>query len=226
MCNLYANRSAQAEMRRLFGVAPGRDRLGNFAPLGAVWPRHSAPVVRPGADGAREMVAMHWGFLMPQVSRATGQPILPKAVNNARDDKIAHSPFWRASFESRRCLVPATAFAEAKGKNPATWYWFGMAADDAQARPPFALAGLWRGFEGVYRGEMVTIDTYTVVTTAPNALVRPVHPDRMPVILPPEAHEAWLSATPREAADLVRPFPPEAMRVVARGVGLKADTQP
>lgn len=30
---------------------------------------------------------MHRRFLMPQVSKGTGQPILRRAVNNARDDK-------------------------------------------------------------------------------------------------------------------------------------------
>lgn len=223
MCNLYASMSTQDEMRRLFDVAPGRDRLGNFAPLPAIYPRHSAPVVRLGADGARELAAMHWGFLLPQQSSKTGRPILPRAVNNARDDKLAHSTFWKASFESRRCLVPATAFAEAKGRNPATFYWFGMADDDPRTRPPFAFAGLWRRFQGVYRGEAVEIDTHTVVTTTPNALVRPVHPERMPVILAREDYDSWLGAPPAEAARLLRPFPPDAMRIVAEGEGLKRD---
>lgn len=224
MCNLYANMTTQEEMRRLFGVAPGRDGLGNFAPLPAIWPRDAAPVARLGGGGGHELVAMHWGFLLPQVSKRTGQPILPKAVNNARDDRLAASPFWHESFLHRRCLVPATAFAEASGHNPATWHWFGIASDDPAARPPFAFAGLWRHFRGAYRGVQAVIDTFTVITTSPNALVRPVHPERMPVILSPEDYRTWLSGPTEAAARLLRPFPAGAMRVVARGEGLRQDT--
>ncbi len=223
MCNLYSSLTTQEAMRRLFDVTPGHDRLGNFAPLPAVFPRHRAPVVRLDGDGARELTAMHWGFLLPQRSKRTGEPILPKAVNNARDDKLATSPFWRESFETRRCLVPATAFAEARGRNPATYFWFGLPGDEADTRRPFAFAGLWRRFRGEYRGELVEIDTHTVITTTPNDLVRPIHPDRMPAILDPSDHDAWLTAPAAEAARLLGPFPSKAMCVVAKGEGLRAD---
>ncbi|WP_397544366.1 SOS response-associated peptidase family protein [Roseovarius salis] len=223
MCNLHSNTTTQEAMRQLFDVAPARDRLGNFAPLPAIYPRYSAPVVRLDGDGTRELVAMHWGFLLPQVSKKTGKPILPKAVNNARDDKVRHSRFWADSFDARRCLVPATSFAEAKGRNPATFYWFGLAGDDGDARPLFAFAGMWRRFRGQYRGEQVEIDTHTIITTGPNELVRPVHPDRMPVIIAPADHETWLRGDPDEAAQLMRPFPAGRMRIVRKGEGVTAD---
>jgi putative SOS response-associated peptidase YedK len=223
MCNLYAATTPQQALRGLFDVAPGQDRLGNLAPLPAIYPRYTAPVVRLDGDGAREMVAMHWGFLLPQTSSKTGKPILPKAVNNARDDKVRLSRFWAESFAMRRCLVPATSFAEAQGRKPATHHWFGLASDDPAARPPFAFAGLWRRFRGEYRGERVEIDTHTIITTAPNDLVRPVHPDRMPVILAAEDHETWLSGPPEQAAELMRPFPAARMRIVRKGEGVTQD---
>ena len=46
-------------MRSLFDVAPERDRRGDLAPLRAIFPRHDAPVVRRGEDGARELLPMH-----------------------------------------------------------------------------------------------------------------------------------------------------------------------
>ena len=82
MCNLYSNTTNVEAMRRLFSVAPDRDRLGNQPPPPAIFPRYEAPVVRLGESGDRELVRMHWGFLVPQLSKRTGQPILPKAVNN------------------------------------------------------------------------------------------------------------------------------------------------
>ena len=221
MCNLFANTMPVEAMRRLFDVDPARDRLGNRPPAPAIFPRGEAPVVRLDASGARELVPMHWGFLMPQVSKRTGEPILPKAVNNARDDKLAASPFWRESFRERRCLIPGTSFCEAQGRKPAVYHWFALEGDEP--RPPFAFAGLWRRFRGRYRDELVEVDTCTMVTTTPNDLVRPVHPDRMPVLFAQEDHEGWLTGTPDEAADLLRPFPAERMRIVRRGADAKAD---
>ncbi|MEM9760793.1 MAG: SOS response-associated peptidase, partial [Pseudomonadota bacterium] len=212
MCNLFSNTLPPEAMRQLFGVK--RDRTGNQPPLPGIFPRHTAPVVRL-VDDERELVPMHWGFLMPQVSKRTGKPILPKAVNNARDDKVRTSPFWRASFEERRCLIPATSFCEAKGKAPATYYWFGLVGDEP--RPPFAFAGLWRHFRGSYRDELVELDTFTMLTTTPNTLVREIHPDRMPVILDPADYEAWLTGGADRAAELLRPFDEGRMRIVLAG---------
>ncbi len=219
MCNLYSQTTAQEAMRRLFKVK--HDRIGNQPPLPAIFPRHEAPVVRQTDDGERELVRMHWGFLLPQTSKKTGKPILPKAVNNARDDKVRVSRFWQKSFETRRCLVPASSFCEAKGRKPATYYWFGLKGEDQ--RPPFAFAGLWRGFNGTYRDEDVDIDTYTIVTTKPNALVKPIHPDRMPVIVDPDDYDTWLNGSPDNAAALLRPFPADRMQVFKSGEDEKSD---
>lgn len=221
MCNLFSNTLPTDAMRRLFDVAPDADGLGNMPPLPAIWPRAEIPVARRGADGGRELARMHWGFLLPQVSKRTGQPILPKAVNNARDDRLRDAPFWRDSFARRRCLIPATAFCEARGERPATWVWFGLIGD--AERPPLAFAGLWRKFRGAYRDALVEIDTVTMVTTTPNALVRTAHPDRMPCILPPEHWRDWLAGEPDAAFARIAPYPAEAMRIVREGLDAKAD---
>ena len=223
MCNLYANTTAPDEMRRLFEVEPARDRLGNAAPQPAILPKDSAPVVRLREDGARELRRIQWGFLLPQVSKRTGRPILPKPVTNARDDTLDRSPFWRESFAARRCLVPATAFCEPKGCTPAVQHWFGLAARDPEARPPFAFAGIWRRWRGEIKGDPVDLDVFAIVTTRPNALVARVHPDRMPVILEAGDHAAWLSGTPDAAARLLRPLPEARMRLVRQGAGGTAD---
>jgi putative SOS response-associated peptidase YedK len=48
------------------------------------------------------------------------------------------------------------------------------------------------------------VRTFTILTTAPNALVAPLH-DRMPVILAPGDHDRWLGDEP-DPADLIRPY--------------------
>jgi putative SOS response-associated peptidase YedK len=57
---------------------------------------------------------MNWGFPLIMTGR-NGQKLKPKPVTNARDDKLS-TAFWRASFESRRCLIPVSAWAEPEGE--------------------------------------------------------------------------------------------------------------
>lgn len=209
MCNLYANTSTQDLMRKLFELPRERDRLGNAEPRRAIFPKYPGPVLRLDAAEEPELVEMGWGFILPQKSKKTGKPILPKAVNNARDDKVQTSRFWKASFEERRCLIPATSFCEAKGRNPAVYHWFGV-----DGRSPFCFAGIWRESKSGYGKGDGAIETYSMLTTTPNALVKQIHPDRMPVILDQADWTAWLNGTPEEAAKLLRPFPADRMPIM------------
>ena len=57
------------------------------------------------------------------------------------------------------------------------------------------------------------MESFTIITTKPNELVRPVH-NRMPVILLSEDEEQWLDAsrTPfAKAKSLLKPYPEELM---------------
>ena len=69
----------------------------------------------------------------------------------------------------------------------------------------------------VKEGE-TTNDLFAFLTTEPNAVVEPVHPKAMPVILTrPEEIEQWMTARPEEALQLQRSLPDNALRIVARG---------
>lgn len=188
MCNLYKMSRSQDEVARFFeaiaqdmAVAPG----GNAPEM--VYPGYPGLVMAEG-----NLQQMVWGFPLARKG-AKGQPLKPKPVNNARTDKLK-SPFWRSSFENRRCLIPVSAFAEAEGeKGSKTRTWF-----SPEGAPLFAIAGFWRDTAEWDRA-------YTMVMTNANETVRSVH-DRMPVILAPEMWETWLTASPGEAWDLCQPF--------------------
>ncbi len=52
----------------------------------------------------------------------------------------------------------------------------------------------------------------------PNAIVAPIHPKAMPVILTDTAEvDLWLEADAFDALALQRPLPDEALRIVAKG---------
>jgi putative SOS response-associated peptidase YedK len=196
---------------RFFRVS--HNRAASFEPVSAIFPRHVAPVVRRSADGEREIVEMSWGFMLLQNGRA------PRPVTNVRDDTILKSSFWKASFEERRCLVPASSFCEPnRDVKPATWHWFSIAG--SEARPLFACPGIWRRYKGPVKkdGPNVDIETYAFLTTTPNSLVATINHERMPVLLTREDEfETWLRAPAEEAMALAREYPPEEMRFVQEG---------
>lgn len=208
VCNLYSMTTGVEAIRQLFKVTKIHSNAGNLPALSSIFPAYDAPVIRPdGKD--RELKMMHWGFILPQKDRA------PKAVTNARGDKVTTSPFWKSSFAARRCLVPATSFAEPKGRKPAIWHWFGMKGD--LPRPPFAFAGIWRTWHGPYKGETRHLEVFAILTTTPNDIVRPIHPNRMPVILAETQYDTWLQASPEDAIELAKPFPAANMHIVHKG---------
>jgi putative SOS response-associated peptidase YedK len=79
-------------------------------------------------------------------------------------------------------------------------HWF-----DVPSRPIFAFAGIWRPTE---RG-----NAYGFLTTEPNAIVAPIHPKAMPVILHDDDYDRWLTAPWDELKDVVAPYPSQLMCV-------------
>lgn len=221
MCNLYSQTRSRDEIRGLFRVSDNRAYA--FEPLPAIFPRTVAPIVRLAADGERELVPATWGY--PLIRKG----LTPKPVTNVRDDTVLTSPFWRPSFEARRCLVPASSYCEPDSNKPAGWHWFAVRnpddADSSISRPLFAFPGLWKRYRGPLKkdGPEVDIDVYAFLTTKPNALTATIMHDRMPVLLTePDDFETWLTGRPEAAFDLVRTFPAERMRIVQSG-NVKAD---
>ncbi len=63
-----------------------------------------------------------------------------------------------------------------------------------------------------------TNDVFAFLTTEPNAIVKPIHPKAMPVILTrPDEIETLLTAPAADAMRLQPPLPDDVLRIVARG---------
>lgn len=169
-----------------------------FEPRGNAAPTERMPVVVLSND-RRVLTGMRWG-LVPFWAKdlAIGSRMI-----NARSETVLEKPAFREAIARRRCLVPAGGFYEWQktpgGKRPLR---ITLPGGDL-----FAFAGLWAKWKAP---DGSTLRTYTILTTEPNEVLRPIH-DRMPVILPRDAEDAWLDpATPVEAARaLLKPLPPE-----------------
>jgi putative SOS response-associated peptidase YedK len=133
---------------------------------------------------------------MPPPPRTAGPP-----VTNIRNTS---SPHWRGWLKpEHRCLVPANSFAEyapepTRRPKKKDVVWFARNED----RPLFAFGGLWTNFKGDRGTKSKPIPgphlVYGFLTTAPNAIVEPIHPKAVPVILTTQEEcDVWMRAMGR-----------------------------
>jgi len=88
---------------------------------------------------------------------------------------------------------------------------------------PFVFAGLWDGCQNPHTKEWLR--TCAIITGEPNELVAQIH-TRMPVILPPENHEQWLSG--ESGKEILRPYPAKEMtaRPISKRVNKPENNDP
>ena len=196
MCGRYTNTGTSTKLlAERFAVGSEQipqETLGRFN----VCPTEPVLIVTGDGD-RRRALAVRWGLLPWWSKDGKGpQPL------NARAESVATKPMFANLLErpQRRCLVVADGWyewlrPERKGE-PKTPFLYRV---DGGA--PFAFAGLWDPGRDQASA--------CVLTTAANAVCRPVH-DRMPCILAgPEEEAAWLSieVDAPAAVDLLRPLP-------------------
>jgi len=199
MCGRFTLFESDKILSKEFGVSgfPPRSPHYNIAPSQPV----AAVRVAPAGTG-RELALLRWG-LIPSWSK---DPAIGNRLINARAETAREKPSFRNAFRRHRCLIPTNGFYEwqrrERGKQP----YFVRMRDER----PFAFAGLWDRWESPDKG---VIETCTILTTAANAVLAPIH-DRMPVILPPAEYTRWLDPSllnTDSLAPLLVPFPPEEM---------------
>lgn len=192
MCNLYRYEPRQ------WGYDFKLDANGGNLGPSYVGADQDGPVLRRTRDGF-DMKVMRWGFPPVQPKDKHGKWAAP--ITNIRN---LSSRWWtdvnrQWLYEPEyRCLVPFARFAEpvpGKGRENA---WFETTTEAS------FFAGIWRPWSGDTRLTEVEgksrrqrapaeLELYSFLTTEPNAVVKPIHPKAMPVILTdPDECEEWL----------------------------------
>lgn len=184
-----------------------------------VAPSQWAPVVRDDVvvEGGRGLVVgrsvamLKWG-LVPSWAK---EPGIGNSLINARAETVGSTPAFRAAFRSRRCVVPVSGFYEWKGQKGEDkrqpFYITPTESGDEGEPGILTLAGLWESWHGP---DGAAVETFTILTTAANADIKPLH-HRMPVILvSPDDVTAWLdpSTTIDRVTALLRPAEPGGLR--------------
>ena len=203
MCGRYRMTRAD-KLAQQFDVSEEEFQEMGFSPRYNVAPGQIVAAVRQDAEKpVRHFAKLKWG-LVPFWAK---DPHIGFKMINARSETIIEKPAYREPFKHRRCLIAADGFyewkKEGKTKQP---FSFGMKDDSI-----FAMAAIWERWKDP-KGEV--LETCSILTTSPNALLEDVH-DRMPVIVRPEDYDLWLDPglkKPEALMDIFKPFDAKLMR--------------
>ncbi len=195
MCGRYSLSAPGDVIAEVFALAAVPD----LRPRWNIAPTQEVPVVRApqaGEGAGRRLDLLRWG-LVPSWAR---DPSIGSRMINARSETAHRKPSFREALRRRRCIVPADGFYEWQrapgGKVPTR-----IQRRDGRL---LALAGLWESWA---RGPAEPLVTFTILTTAPSPLLRPIH-DRMPVLLRPADRDLWLDSSVQDPARLAPLFVP------------------
>jgi putative SOS response-associated peptidase YedK len=206
VCGRSTSTSPRDTLARLLDVdeveAPELAISWNVAPTQAVY------AVATSSGGARMLRALRWG-LVPSWAK---DPRIGSRLINARSENLEQRPAFRSLVSTRRALLPVSGFYEWRRPGPGSagnkqpFYFHRV--DGA----PLVFAGLW----DIWRdGEGRPLRSCTIITTAANSTMAPIH-HRMPVVLPRGAWEEWLQPGPLGGArldQLLAPAPDDLLDV-------------
>jgi putative SOS response-associated peptidase YedK len=223
MCGRYATTRTAADLTALFDALDVS--RGAIAVDYNVAPTDPVPVIRMSAThGGRVLDVARWGLVPSWASdRRAGARMI-----NARAETIASMKAFAIPFARRRCLIPATG-----------WYEFAPSRDDGSVgrqpgrsgksprKQPYFMTprdGRLVVFGGVWTvwsspdGSVPKLLTSSIVTTAAVGELASVH-SRMPLVLPPERWEPWLTASRDLDMLLTPPSPADVAALEVRAVG-------
>ena len=136
---------------------------------GEAFPGDMVPVVARNTARRLRAFPMSWGY----------QLNAGRLVINARSESAESKPLFREGFASHRCMIPGC------------WYFEWDHQGNSGVKYAIHPSGRSVYMAGIYRLEAGQ-PHFSILTRAPGPEVARIH-DRMPVLLPASAVEAWLN---------------------------------
>lgn len=198
MCGRFALVSESAEISEKFNI---QKISYDFKPDWNISPGQHIPAVIH-REGQNVLESFLWG-LIPSWAK---DPSIGDRLINARAETVHEKPSFKNAFNKRRCLIVADGFYEWKkdGRKKIPLYFY------LKSGEPFGMAGL---YETWVSPEKKQINTCTIITTDANKLIEAAH-DRMPVIIPKEQEQTWISDETEDKTilhSILKPYPADEM---------------
>jgi putative SOS response-associated peptidase YedK len=196
MCGRFALYSSPARIGKQFAAVGELDLKPRFN----ITPAQTVPVIRADEAGNRFFAMARWG-LIPSWVEDTDE--FPQPIN-AKAETASIKPMFRHAYRNGRVLIPADAFYEWVSRNGKQPYLIKLRDDK--------LMGIG-GLMEYWQGAETEVATFTILTTGANHLISRIH-ERMPVIIKPEDHAAWLDGSLTDVTRLItmtEPYPERLM---------------
>ncbi len=181
-----------------------KEKLGVDLPLGypdESYPGFVAPVIVKNRQTSRVACGLARFGLIPAWAK---DDKISRHTYNARSETAAAKPSYRAVWRQRQFgLVLCDDFYEPNYESGRAVRWKIERAD----HEPFAIACLWDRWKEPESGQLVVSFSMLTVNAdehpVMNRFHKPGDEKRTPVIIGPELHQRWLSATVQEAQALM-----------------------
>lgn len=198
MCGRFTLQIPSAILSDIFGLI----EVPTFPARYNIAPTQQVAIIRADANQQNRLNLVHWGLIPSWAKdKSVGNHMI-----NARAETVLEMPAFRHAIRYRRCLIPASAFYEWRKEGDKKIPLYIRLKDGS----PMAFAGLWESWKSP-EGE--TIESCSIITTAANKFMEPIHV-RMPVILHPQEYEHWLDRElndPAKLQSLYQPYPADTM---------------
>jgi len=185
MCGRFAQLSPLSVIREVFNI---RTVACDVTPNYNIAPMQEILVVI--CQNGNRLGKLHWGLVpswVKDLSKASGWI-------NARAETVDQKPGFREAFRRRRCLILADGFYEWQQKDRLKQPWYTTLPSGA----PFVFAGIWETRKDSHEA---SYNSCAIITTQASESVCEIH-NRMPVILLPETHAAWLDSENQDVEQL------------------------
>jgi putative SOS response-associated peptidase YedK len=168
------------EYKNYFGF---NEQEVQILPEGEIFPsQKTGSIIQTGKE--RKLNLMQFG-MFPSWSKSL--------LINARRENLMTSKLWKPSIETRRCLVPASAFFEWQTVDGQKIKWkIALKGSDL-----FCFAGIYDTVRDKKNNEIVS---FAILTEPANKLMRHIHnhgenKHRQPVIVMEEQYSQWLDTS-------------------------------